>query len=1457
MKQLIEWFFGTALGLNSRGKYRNLADNGEPDEQVFRTLFDTVLTKKIDEANYQSQANAAEITSYLNGDKYTIPANLPVVTLGGGSILTLGETAAIAGIPRRTYTLDAPLPSTQNIIDRVATKFTTPANLPIVIADSAPGNGSVVTSTTIGGVTTYKVFSTGTTGLYIPLAGTNVGIPVTGDIEFQGGERLWSAPTGPLGVVGENFIFDGVIANNKLRTYQIGTGSYSSPQFSALFEQVLTDTIIQAYDSGNYSTVQVSPPFSRLTTVTTGGVSGTVSVNQGSVELRSNAGAGENTLLWDANQLGLKVLGSSFYAHIKSDFITAFTENFQLPNKGGAGGTFAMLDDIMASGGDYQNTFFVDPNGELIGVKGDPLVPYSTIKAAVADATSGDLIIVLPGLYDEYDLAKNGVNYYFYPGAIVQPTFNGGVVAIFTDQTLGGPVNYNIYGQGEFLNNGHSGDDTSALVSSYTGGSINIEAKTITSMEAWGQIGATINVKNATITVEAHCYSGGVVTFENCTFIDVVLLGNYYGNNCTFKAKNCKFIRSAYNTIYSTYIPAFDQTLEKYTIRFHGSDAVHVNIIMELIDCEIINELGGDCLVALDADFNATSGLTVKNCKFHNTDPTKGSILYTDVYALINNTAFDAHNLKFFLDGNTSNVPTRYIDTDLDFPAGIVNQYGPTGFLVEGENAMEFESGAKIWSPGDVSFNSEGYFKPIGAGHFPGTYNNVQRSYSKATPYIYTEKLQNSNFQYRVANYNFDPMTALPTGVPSGVSYETFSYAGWAVNLYDGVDSHTISFSASSGFSIQSPTQPAEINTTHIGLTASGNISLATGNLGYIESTSNGLYMDFEGSPGPFFGIDQYDGFTLETNGLNQDIHLITTAANIILDSNDDIIINAGAFFQVTNAFNGPFLEYDSTNGLIFTDNVTSRGAKYADDYSFNFVARSLIDRGFADNTYLALDSNIAKLNAMELSTGLYSWTAPGMLVTGATTFNISAAAGFIHNTTNPLAPTTTAVSYAGATGLTTPFLGTHAATFLLLNTSSVLVMQNTVPTMAERRSMIFLGVVAHPMGALTGAGPSPDVCINTASQVRAMFKGIRFVNDGVTLYNNSTNLTLANTSGTLYGFGIGFIVNGNTGPDFIDIPVATPTTFQYRTQTGAVEADTTLISPTFYDVAGTKTLNPGGGGTATNQRFYLLQNGVIRAQYGQTVYNNLTDAVAAASTEPFIVAANTRLGTLIGILSVTKNCTDLSNTTTAKFINVSKFGELVGVAGSSSVSTIQNAYNNGGAINPKLLTSTPNGPVSFRSGAAANTASIFEIQNIGGASTTFSISGDGKVIIGSNALVSGGDILPGKIEFLTDDLYHTGTTGTKRKVIRDYAYLAIVGALTLTGEHEFIDCTTGTFAVTLPTAVGYNKQYTIYNSGTGVITLNTTSAQTISGVASGVLSLVQHDTLMVRSNGTNWYKIN
>lgn len=83
--------------------------------------------------------------------------------------------------------------------------------------------------------------------------------------------------------------------------------------------------------------------------------------------------------------------------------------------------------------------------------------------------------------------------------------------------------------------------------------------------------------------------------------------------------------------------------------------------------------------------------------------------------------------------------------------------------------------------------------------------------------------------------------------------------------------------------------------------------------------------------------------------------------------------------------------------------------------------------------------------------------------------------------------------------------------------------------------------------------------------------------------------------------------------------------------------------------------------------------------------------------------------------------------------------------------------------------------------------------------------------------------------------------------------YVAKTANYTATRANYTIDCTANSFTVTLPTAVGYTGQiYNIKNSGSGVITVATTSSQTIDGSTTKTIGST-NTNVQVQSTGANW----
>jgi hypothetical protein len=89
---------------------------------------------------------------------------------------------------------------------------------------------------------------------------------------------------------------------------------------------------------------------------------------------------------------------------------------------------------------------------------------------------------------------------------------------------------------------------------------------------------------------------------------------------------------------------------------------------------------------------------------------------------------------------------------------------------------------------------------------------------------------------------------------------------------------------------------------------------------------------------------------------------------------------------------------------------------------------------------------------------------------------------------------------------------------------------------------------------------------------------------------------------------------------------------------------------------------------------------------------------------------------------------------------------------------------------------------------------------------------------------------------------------------IYDPVILTKTANYTITGTDDLVICTANSFTITLPTAVGRSgKSFKVKNTGTGVITMASTSSQTIDGLSAGTTQLFQYDSLTFESDGANW----
>lgn len=108
------------------------------------------------------------------------------------------------------------------------------------------------------------------------------------------------------------------------------------------------------------------------------------------------------------------------------------------------------------------------------------------------------------------------------------------------------------------------------------------------------------------------------------------------------------------------------------------------------------------------------------------------------------------------------------------------------------------------------------------------------------------------------------------------------------------------------------------------------------------------------------------------------------------------------------------------------------------------------------------------------------------------------------------------------------------------------------------------------------------------------------------------------------------------------------------------------------------------------------------------------------------------------------------------------------------------------------------------------------------------------------------------KITTPANERHRLGTSGINQSCRSKTA------AYTIVSTDHFVTATANTFAFTLLSAASIGgREYTLSNTGTGVISINTTGGETINGVASGILTLIKNDNIVLVSDGTNWIKTN
>jgi len=359
----------------------------------------------------------------------------------------------------------------------------------------------------------------------------------------------------------------------------------------------------------------------------------------------------------------------------------------------------------------------------------------------------------------------------------------------------------------------------------------------------------------------------------------------------------------------------------------------------------------------------------------------------------------------------------------------------------------------------------------------------------------------------------------------------------------------------------------------------------------------------------------------------------------------------------------------------------------------------------------------------------------------------------------------------------------------------------------------------------------------------------------GATGATGSTGATGATGSTGSTGSNGATGVTGDTGPTGAGTTGATGVTGSTGPTgaTGATgSANTTLVFNGLIDATGTNSINNDGYSQTWNwtgigavSGLRLLASSTAAASNIQTLLlDSVYGANATASQTTYGArfynnhsgTSSTNVGVYSEVNNGTINYAFLGVTPSTTGFNAGRF-----VGGNPCLYVNQNGGGAGIEVvntNGLELNFTGTGTANIYQ-SASNQDMIMYTNGGGLYFSTNALSAYGLTVVSNR-------VNAGSVATATSTLTSVGSFGA--------AYVAKTVNYTLTISDYTVNCTANSFNLTLPTAASIaGRIYVLNNSGLGIITINTTSAQTIDGVASGVLTLATNKNYVVQSDGANW----
>jgi hypothetical protein len=192
-------------------------------------------------------------------------------------------------------------------------------------------------------------------------------------------------------------------------------------------------------------------------------------------------------------------------------------------------------------------------------------------------------------------------------------------------------------------------------------------------------------------------------------------------------------------------------------------------------------------------------------------------------------------------------------------------------------------------------------------------------------------------------------------------------------NFGTGSGGGTVSVSASNGLSISS-------GDVVLGGTLTGDT--------VIQGASYGLSLGESVTPSRLrtFGVETYDGiFIRDDDSFNLSVLDMSASGGSSILSSAEQISGSGvefyagaygrAYIEATDGTNIFKIELDaeSTNTMVVTDTITSRGLQYAADYSAQFITHSLVTKGYVDSQISNATQSLSEVLAVGNFAATYS----------------------------------------------------------------------------------------------------------------------------------------------------------------------------------------------------------------------------------------------------------------------------------------------------------------------------------------------------------------------------------------------------------------------------------------------------------------------------------------------------